>query len=133
MAAPSDIRDLALRAALEEADALLGDAKYAESVRKSVQAYALLIEKRPELIVRPPPAGPNSARVPFGQVAAPTAEAPGPIGAGRGWPSLIGVRMTFDANDKPQLSFEKERFSMSEAATYFEFALEQIARAQVIQ
>jgi hypothetical protein len=42
----------------------------------------------------------------------------------------LGVGLSFDANDKPLLIFEKQEFSMSEAASYFEFTPDVAMRVQ---
>ena len=42
----------------------------------------------------------------------------------------LGVGISFDEHDKPHLIFEKEEFSMSEAASYFEFTLDVAMRVQ---
>ena len=46
------------------------------------------------------------------------------------WPVRLGVDLSFDEHDKPHLTFEKEEFSMSEAASYFEYTLDFAMRAQ---
>ena len=46
------------------------------------------------------------------------------------WPVRLGVGISFDEHDKPHLIFEKEEFSMSEAASYFEFTLDVAMRVQ---
>jgi len=46
------------------------------------------------------------------------------------WPVRLGVGLSFDENDKPYLSFEKEEFSLSEAVSYFEYTLDFALRAQ---
>ena len=38
--------------------------------------------------------------------------------------------MSFDEHDKPHLTFEQEEFSLSEAASYFEYTLDVAIRAQ---
>jgi len=105
MAKPSEIRDPAFRAAIEEADRLLDEGKYVESVRKSADAYVELVEKRPDLLT---PSGGRRASV---------------------WPQL-GVRLVFDEGRKPSLVYDKERFSLSEAATFLEFAMDQVVRGE---
>jgi hypothetical protein len=42
----------------------------------------------------------------------------------------LGVGISFDENDKLHLTFEKEEFSMSEAASYFEYTLDVAIRTQ---
>ena len=117
MPSPNEVKDPALRASLEAAGRLLDDGEYLECVRISVDVYGKLATQRPELIVRPPtPGQPQNA-------------SGGTPGRARAWPSLLGVTLSFDG-DKPSLSFDKQRFSMSEAATYFEYTVEQVVQAQ---
>ncbi len=105
MAKPSDIRDSAHRAAIEEADRLLADGRYAESVRKSAETYVALVEKRPDLLM---PLGGRRASV---------------------WPQL-GIRLVVEEGRQPSLVYDKERFSLSEAATFLEFAMDQVLRGE---
>ncbi|HLF77397.1 MAG TPA: hypothetical protein VJB57_07880 [Dehalococcoidia bacterium] len=115
---PKDVTDPGLRASLEEANRLLDDGDYLAVVRLSVDVYAQLAQRQPEAIIRPPaPGQPVSA----------SGGTPG--NRARAWPSYLGVSLSWDG-DQPALKFEKERFSMSEAATYFEYTVEQVVQAQ---
>jgi hypothetical protein len=42
----------------------------------------------------------------------------------------LGVGLSFDEHDKPHFTLEKEEFSMSEAASYFEYTLDVAMRVQ---
>jgi hypothetical protein len=118
MADPKDIRDPTLRASLEQAGRLRDDGDYFGAVRQSVDAFAQLAERRPDVIVRPPmPGQPVSA----------SGGTPGT--RTRAWPSYLGVSLNWDS-EKPSLKFDKERFSMSEAASYFEYTVEEIVHHQ---
>ncbi|HUZ78420.1 MAG TPA: hypothetical protein VMV93_12655 [Chloroflexota bacterium] len=102
----------AVRAALAAADQALADGDYTASVRRSVAAYELLLAQRPELMPAPPSGllrrdGPLIPDMPRTMRAGP-------------WPSTMGVKLALDQG-KPKLTFEKERFSMSEAAAYYEY------------
>jgi hypothetical protein len=46
------------------------------------------------------------------------------------WPVRLGVGISFDDQGKPHLTFEKEEFSLSEAASYLEYTLDVAIRAQ---
>ena len=46
------------------------------------------------------------------------------------WPVRLGVGISYDEHDKPHLTFQKEEFSMSEAASYFEYTLDMAIRVQ---
>jgi hypothetical protein len=118
MPTPDDVRDPAFRASLEEANRLLDDGDYLSVVRLSAGVYSQLAERQPAAIIRPPaPGQPVSA----------SGGTPG--NRARAWPSYLGVSLNWEG-DKPSLRFEKERFSMSEAATYFEYTVEQVVQAQ---
>jgi hypothetical protein len=127
MASPTDLTDEAIRTALVSAEAALDDGDYAASVRHSVDAYRRLIALRPDMIVAPR----------FGHSFSPpqTGQAPAGIGgqsmaAPRPWPSDHGVHFNMQEGAAPELSFAKEHFTISEAATYFEYTLDMALRAQ---
>jgi hypothetical protein len=105
MANPQDVKDPGLRASLGQAGRLLDDGDYLGAVRLSVDAYAQLAERRPDVIVRPPMPG---------QPASASGGTPGT--RARAWPSYLGVSVDWEG-DKPSLKFDKERFGMSEAAS----------------
>ena len=46
------------------------------------------------------------------------------------WPVRLSVGINFDDNGKLHLLFEREEFSLSEAASYFEYTLDVAIRAQ---
>ena len=120
MAKPSEVTDPFLHATLTEAEKAVDDGDWNEAVHKAVEAYKALADKRPDVIMR---AGPAMGALPLeGRVPQ--------RGAMRPWPSLLGVTLTFDANDKPKLEFTKDRFTMSDAVTYFEYALDCAVLAQ---
>ncbi len=105
MTKPSDISDPAYRGAMETADRLLDDGNYLETVRKCADTYVDLIQRRPDILRPDTPRRPSV------------------------WPGL-GVKLEVEAGSRPNLVWERERFTMSEAATYLEFTLDQILRAQ---
>jgi len=122
MAKPTDLMDPFFRTTLVEAEQALDAGDYLGTVRKCVEVYRRIAEQRPEMILRPP----NQL------MALPRARS---IREGRRnvllpWPVRLGVGLSFDENDKPHLIFEREEFSMSEAASYFEYTLDVAIRAQ---
>ena len=122
MARPTDITDQFVQTALVEAEQALDAGDYLQTVRKCVAVYSHIAEQRPEMILKPP-----SQLMPL-----PKARS---VREGRRntllpWPVRLGVGINFDENDKPHLIFEKEEFSLSEAASYFEFTLDVAIRAQ---
>jgi len=122
MATPADITDPAFRVALEEADRLLDEGDFTAASKKCAETYLLLLEKRPELI----PAAPQQSAGGQG------------LGSFRSylrggtptWPRTGGLNVVFDENRKPSLTFDKERFSFSEAAGYYEFVMNEVWRLQ---
>ena len=124
----SDITDQPMREALAEAESALDDGDYVGCVRQCVAAYCRLIDLRPDMIVAPrfvhaaspPQSGPPGGAA-LGGVG---------MGAPRPWPSDHGVRFAMEEGQKPTLTFAKERFTLSEAATYFEYTLDMVLRSQ---
>jgi hypothetical protein len=86
---------------MEEAHAALLGGRYLETVRKCADSYLSLLQSRPEVME------PGSGIRP---------------GA---WPRL-GVRLTLDERGSPDMVWERDRFALSEAITYFEFTLDQL-------
>jgi hypothetical protein len=120
MAKPAEVTDPFLHDHLVEAERLLDDGDYNAVVKKSVEAYAKIAEARPDVIMR---AGPTMG-------ALPTQGRDQVRGAMRPWPNLLGVTLSFDDQDKAKLIFTKEKFSMSDAITYFEYTLDVALLAQ---
>ena len=122
MAKPTDLTDTFVQTALVEAEQALDTGDYLRTVRKCVEVYSRIVEQRPEMVLRPPQelmALPRARSVREGR-----------RNALLPWPVRLGVGLSFDEHEKPHLVFEKEEFSMSEAATYFEYTLDFAMRAQ---
>ena len=120
MVSVKEVVDEGLRQTLAEAEAALDLGEYARSVRSSAAAYCQLIEQRPDMIIAPR----------FGPGAPPPQGGGLTMGGPRPWPSDHGVRFNAEDGQKPTLTFVKERFTLSEAATYFEYTLDMVLRAQ---
>ena len=105
MAKPQDLTDPDERRSMEEAEKLHNEGQYREVVEKSTQSYLQLIRRRPD-ILRPAP----------------------PLLFASMFPQL-GVRLEVAEGEEPGLVWDKERFGMAEATTYFEFTLDQLVRA----
>ncbi len=138
MARPSDIEDATFRAAMAEAEKLIDAGDYTKASRKCAETYLLLLDRRPDLIP-PPGAGGFGGFGGFGGAGGGPGAGAASLGAGFGagramrrafWPGEGGIRVVIDADRGPSLSFEKNRFSFSEAATYFEFMVDQLVQAQ---
>ena len=122
MAKPTDLIDPFFQTALLEAEQALDAGDYLQTVRKCVEVYRRIAEERPEMILMPP-----NQLMPLPRA---RSVREGRRNALTSWPVRLGVGISFDENDKPHLTFEKEEFSMSEAASYFEYTLDLAMRAQ---
>jgi hypothetical protein len=122
MARPSDLIDPFFQNMLIEAEQALDKGDYLGTVRRCVEVYSRLAEQRPEMILRPP----NEL------MALPQARSvrEGRRNALLPWPGRLGVDISFDEQGKPHLTFQKEEFRLSEAASYFEYTLDIAIRAQ---
>jgi len=129
VAKPVEVTDDSMRQDLVDAEKALDEGDFPAAVHNCVAAYSRLALLRPDMVVAPPR---------FGHVAAPPqlGRPAGPPGGGlfaggpRPWPSDHGVRLDFGPNQQPALTFTKDRFTLSEAATYFEYTLDIVLRAQ---
>jgi hypothetical protein len=135
MANPADIEDPTFRSALEEAERLLDDGDYTGAARTCAETYLLLLARRPELL--PPPDLPDTQPLdPAGQTR--RAEGAGDLArldAARRfrqqwWPATGSISVVVGPDRQPRVQYAKERVSLSEAAGYFEFLVEQLAAAQ---
>jgi hypothetical protein len=128
MVSVAEITDTALHEALTCAEDALDEGDYVGSVRHSVDAYSRLIAQRPDMIVAPRFG--HSFAAP--QLGASTGGAIGgqSMAAPRPWPSDHGVRFSLDEASGPTMTFAKDHFTLSEAATYFEYTLDMALRAQ---
>jgi hypothetical protein len=122
MAKPTDLIDPFFRTTLLEAEQALNTGDYLSTVRKCVEVYRRIAELRPEMILKPP--NPLMPLPPARSVREGRRHALLP------WPVRLGVGISFDEHDKPLLTFEKEEFSLSEAASYFEYTLDVAIRVQ---
>jgi len=126
----ADIKDAAFREALERIDALLTDGAYTEAARLCGETYVELLKRRPDFV----PAPPNPRNLPQYRDDLPESGSRLAGGTGRtvrtGWPNGGGLRVLYYESPGPRLSFEKERFGLSEATSYFEFLVEEVVRAE---
>jgi hypothetical protein len=126
------IADPVFRAALERADRLLDEGDFAGASRMCAETYLLLLDKHPELI--PPHSGPSG----FYQIKPPQAQGEGALNqyaAARAtrvgfWPTTGSIQVIVGEDRKPTLVFTKDRFSFSEASSYYEFLINQLWRLQ---
>jgi len=122
MAKPTDLIDPFFRTALVEAEQALDAGDYLGTVRKCVEVYSRIAAQRPEMILRPP-----NELMPLPRA---RSVREGRRNALLPWPVRLGVGISFDENNKLHLIFEREEFSLSEAASYFEFTLDVAMRVQ---
>jgi hypothetical protein len=122
MARPTDLIDPFLRTALLEAEQALDAGDYLHTVRKCVEVYRRIAAQRPEMILKPPN--------PLMPLPAARSVREGRRNALLPWPVRLGVSISFDEHNQPHLTFEKEEFSLSEAASYFEYTLDVAMRTQ---
>ncbi|MDO8614124.1 MAG: hypothetical protein Q7T33_00110 [Dehalococcoidia bacterium] len=98
------IQDETLRKSLAEAHDALRSGDYATVVRHASGAYLELLRRNPEL--------------PQGQAA---------LRSILFFPRL-GVRLIQDSQGRPELIYDRDKFIFSEAATYFEFAVDSLVK-----
>ncbi|MGH2364347.1 MAG: hypothetical protein ACRDGF_01355 [Chloroflexota bacterium] len=122
MIRPSDLADAVLRNTLAQAEGALDESEYLACVRCCADAYVHVGTVHPELIARP-----------FGgSVPLPAAHATrGPRrNQLQPWLGRLGVICTIGDDGIPQMTFQKQDFSMTEAAAYFEFMMDIAIRVE---
>lgn len=107
MAKPEQIQDAELRALVAAARAAYLAGDYAESVRKSADAFLGLLRRQPDFLT-----------------AGPFAKNPRLV-----WPQLGAVLKTDDG--PPRVEFQRQQFTRSEAITYFEYTSDSIVAAKL--
>ena len=125
MTSTADVQNPALRDQLNEIERWIDDGEYARAARACADIFMALLTRHPELL---PPA---SLRP--GQPGLQAGENIAFYNTNREirrafWPITGGIRIVVNDAGKPELVFDKERFSLSEALTYFEFTVEQVAK-----
>lgn len=106
MPTPSDIRQPALRDLLTAARADIGRGDYTQSVRHSTEAVRQLLLLKPDIVAQRARAG------------------------GRYLPPFVGARLVTENVSEPQVVFDREKFSMAEAMTWYQYALESVLAAE---
>ncbi len=106
MPTPSDIRQPALRDLLTAARAAIGSGDYTQSVRHSTEAVRQLLVLKPEIVAQRGRAG------------------------GRFLPPFVGARLITENVSEPQVVFDREKFTMAEAMTWYQYALESVLAAE---
>jgi hypothetical protein len=101
------IRDDALRTAMQDAKAALKSGDYQLVVERSSEAYAELLRRKPEMLQ-----GAEQIRsVLF-------------------FPRL-GAHLVIDGERQPEVIYDRDTFSFSEAVTYFEFAVDNLVKHEL--
>ncbi len=98
------IKDDSLRGSLTQAQASLRANDFSDVVHRASDAYLELLRRKPEMLQ-----GPTALR------------------------SLLffprlGARMIQESDGSPTVIYDREKFTFSEAITYFEFAVDNLAR-----
>jgi len=111
MAKPEQVQDEGFRTLLLQARSAFLDRKGTASVHSSVEALLRLMQQQPDLIQ--------------------LKRAPGvAVRVGRVWPNL-GVKVEQDDGQPIRVLYEREHYSLSEAITFYEFALESLIAAKL--
>src|SRR5579871_1031682 len=129
-----DIHDPTFRAALERAEQQLDEGDYTGSAQTCAESYVQLLARHPELLPPenedsgPPPPASEAARgrdIPSGFANADAVRA----FRRNWWPATGAIVIVVGADRAPRLEHVKERVSLSEAAGYLEFLIQQLANA----
>lgn len=107
MARPEQARDPALRALLVAAHDLIRTGDHSGSVRSSAEAVRQLLIRRPDAL---------DARL--------------KEGGRHALPPFVGARLVTQDRPEPELVFERSRFSMAEAITWYEYALDAVLNGE---
>jgi hypothetical protein len=98
------IQDEALKQSLTDAQGSLRDGDYASVVHRSSDAYVELLRRKPEMLK----GAMGMRHIMF-------------------FPRL-GAHLIMEADGLPAVVYDREKFTFSEAVTYWEFAVDSIAR-----
>ena len=114
MATTTDIKDPTVREGLLQAEAWIDEGDYLAASKKCAELYVEYLRTHPD-----PPAPPGGYN-------------PAAFGINRGilWPRTGGINIRRDDRGEPHASYDKERFSLTEALTYFEFTMEFLTKHQ---
>ena len=104
MAKADQIQDVGLRAEVLAARQAMRSGNHSEAVRRCVSAYGSFLTAHPDLLKQP--AGPQNRLAPMM------------------WPRLGANLKTADG--VPGFEWHRDRFSLSEAATYYEFTVDSL-------
>jgi hypothetical protein len=134
MAKLSDIKDPTYRAALEESEKLLDEGEYTKAAQKLAETFIQLLNSRADLM--PPPDFRDTQPVdPTGKpLVAEGTKGLQSIDQARAfrqkfWPGTGSISIVVEAG-KPQIKYAKDRVSLSEASTYFEYMVEKVYNAE---
>jgi len=98
------IQDAALRESLSDAQGELRAGNYGGVVHRAADAYVALLRRKPEMLK-----GPMGMRhIMF-------------------FPRL-GAHLIMEADGSPSVVYDREKFTFAEAVTYWEFAVDSLAR-----
>jgi hypothetical protein len=104
-----------VRALLAVAERMLDEGDHTGSVRSSAEAYAALIQARPDLVFQAPA---------FGALSVEGGRQPGQGMPRAPWPEAQGVTVTVADGAAPEIVLNKSRYTMSDAVTYLEYVVD---------
>ena len=104
-----------VRALLAVAERMLDEGDYTGSVRSSAEAYATLVQARPDLVFEAPS---------FGALSVEGGRQPGQGMPRAPWPAAQGVTVTLVEGAAPEIVLNKSRYTMSDAVTYLEYVVD---------
>ncbi len=103
MPKPADIKNEKLRELLSAAQSAIRSGDFTQSVRQSTEAVRQLLIMRPDVFTADPLAGTRQAL-----------------------PPVVGARLVTENVTEPQVIFDREKFTMAEAMTWYQYALESV-------
>ena len=107
MPKPSDIKNETLRELLSAAQSAIRSGNFTDSVHHSTEAVRQLLITRPDVFTAGPLAGTRQVL-----------------------PPVVGARLLVEGVPEPQVVFDREKFTLAEALTWYQYALEHIVAGE---
>ena len=103
MPKPTEIKNEKLRTLMSASQSAIRSGDYTASVKHSAEAVRQLLIVRPDVFTAGPLAGTR-----------------------RIFPPIVGARLVLEGVPEPTVIFDREKFVMAEALTWYEYAMENI-------